>query len=140
MDAERFEALAAAYGAEPRRWPVAERAAAQAFMEADRAGAERLLFESRLVDAMLDASPVPAASVGLRDAILASGPQPRPDRRPLFDIGRWAAAGAALACACVVGIVAGAGAVQRITADGQADAIIADADGVVVLDEQEMPG
>ena len=35
MDENRFEALAGAYGADLRRWPEAERAAAEAF----RAGA-----------------------------------------------------------------------------------------------------
>jgi hypothetical protein len=140
MDAERFAALTAAYGGEPQRWPQAERAGAAAFMAADRTLAERILFEARMIDALLDASPAPRASHALREAILASAPQPRPERRPLFDFGRWAVAGAALACACVVGVMAGAGAVQRVTADSQADAIIADADGVVVLDEQETFG
>ena len=57
----------------------------------------------------------------------------------MFDFGRWAVAGAALACACVVGVMAGAGAVQRITADGQADALIADVTDLPV-DEQEILG
>ena len=35
MNAERFASLLDAYGAEPRRWPDAERDAAQAFARAD---------------------------------------------------------------------------------------------------------
>lgn len=145
MDAERFEALTAAYGADPRRWPLAEQAAADAFRAADKARAERILFEARLVDAALDASPTPQVSQALREAVLASAPKPRPARqssvsRPFFDFSRWAMAGAALACALVVGVMAGAGAVQRVTADAQADALIADVDNNVALDEQEFLG
>jgi len=140
MDAERFETLTAAYGADPRRWPSAERARADAFMAADKARAERILFEARLVDAALDASPTPQVSHALREAILASAPQPRAERKPFFDFSRWAMAGAALACALVVGVMAGAGAVQRVTADAQADALIADVDNNVAMDDQEFLG
>ncbi len=35
MNAQRFQDLAEAYGADPRRWPEGERAAAGAFMDAD---------------------------------------------------------------------------------------------------------
>lgn len=139
MDAERFEILTSAYGADVRRWPAAERPAALAFVEADRQRADRILFEARQVDAALDASPAPQVDPALRDAILAAAPRPRPARAPFLDLGRWAVAGAALACACVVGVMAGASAVQRVTADAQADALIADvADGPV--DEQEILG
>lgn len=140
MDAERFEALTAAYGADPRRWPLAERTGADAFMAADKMRAERILFEARLVDAALDASPTPQVSHALREAILASAPKPRAERKPLFDFSRWAMAGAALACALVVGVMAGAGAVQRVTADAQADALIADVDNNVAMDDQEFLG
>lgn len=139
MNAERFETLTSAYGADLRRWPAAERDAALAYMAADKVRAERILFEARQVDAALDASPAPQVSHALRDAILAAAPPPRPERRPLFDFSRWAIAGAALACACVVGVMAGAGAVQRITADAQADALIADVADLPV-DEQEILG
>lgn len=36
MDRIRFDAIIAAYGAEPRRWPVDERAAAEAFYASSR--------------------------------------------------------------------------------------------------------
>ena len=139
MNAERFEILTSAYGADLRRWPAAERDAALAFMAADKLRAERILFEARQVDAALDASPAPQVSHALREAILAAAPQPRPERRPVLDFGRWAIAGAALACACVVGVMAGAGAVQRVTADAQADALIADGADLPV-DELEILG
>lgn len=139
MNAERFEILTSAYGADVRRWPAGERDAALAFMAADKVQAERILFEARQVDAALDASPAPQVSQALRDAILAAAPPPRPERKPFFDFSRWAVAGAALACACVVGVMAGAGAVQRITADAQADALIADVADLPV-DEQEILG
>ncbi len=139
MNAERFETLTSAYGADLRRWPAAERDAAVGFVAADKVRAERILFEARQVDAALDASLAPRISHALRDAILAGAPQPRPERKPFFDFGRWVVAGAALACACVVGVLAGAGAVQRITADAQADALIADVADLPV-DEQEILG
>ncbi len=139
MNAERFESLTSAYGADLRRWPAAERDSALAFMAADKVQAERILFEARQVDAALDASPAAEVSHALRAAILASAPPPRPERTPFFDFSRWAVAGAALACACVVGFMAGAGAVQRVTADGQADALIADVADLPV-DEQEILG
>jgi hypothetical protein len=139
MDAERFKILAAAYGGDPRRWPLEARQAALAFMDSDMARAERMLFEARQIDAALDASPAPQVSHALRDAVLASAPPARPQRARLFDFRRWAAAAAALACACVVGVAVGAGAVQRVTADVQADAIIADAD-TAVIDDQEIFG
>ena len=139
MNAERFETLTSAYGADLRRWPAAERDAALAFMAADKLQAGRILFEARQVDAALDASPTAEVSHALREAILAAAPQPRPEPKRFFDFSRWAVAGAALACACVVGIVAGAGAVERITADAQADALIADVADLPV-DEQEILG
>lgn len=139
MNAERFETLTSAYGADLRRWPAGERDSALTFMAADKARAERILFEARQVDAALEASPTPQVSHALRDAILAAAPPPRTERKPFFDFSRWAVAGAALACACVVGVMAGAGAVQRITADAQADALIADVADLPV-DEQEILG
>lgn len=56
MDRTRFEQLAAAYGAEARRWPEGERDAALAFAAAERAWTDALLAQERALDRALDAS------------------------------------------------------------------------------------
>ena len=139
MDAQRFEHLAAAYGGDPRRWPLADRAQALAFLEADKPAAERILFEARQIDAALDSSAQPQVSHALRDAILAAAPQARPEPRPLFDWKRWLAPAAGLVCAGVAGLYAGIVVMQQVTAGPQADALIAEA-GALALDEQEFLG
>jgi hypothetical protein len=58
MDAVRFAAIVEAYGAEPRRWPEAERDAALAFVATSEAAA--ILVEARGLDALLDQSDAPA--------------------------------------------------------------------------------
>lgn len=148
MNAERFEQLTAAYGAQPDRWPEGERAAALAFMEAEGRAAERILFEARMIDAALDASPAPAVGAELRARILASAPRPQPraapqprpraPRRAWFGFPDWAAA-AGFAAACAVGMVSGAAVMQQVAADAQADAILADA-SELTIDEQEILG
>lgn len=142
MDAERFRDLAAAYGADPRRWPPDERAAARAFLAADRR-AERLLFEARLLDAALDASAAPPASAALRDRVIAdaarAGLTPRPQRRvggfsPLAWLSGagWAAAGAA---GVAIGLSSGA----ALSRDLQAEAVLEHA-SAPALDDMEILG
>ncbi len=138
MDAERFEHLTAAYGATPDRWPETERTSALDFMAREPRLAERILFEARMIDAALDASPAPHVSHDLRDRILAAAPGPRAARRPLFAWPNWAAA-AGLVAACAVGMVSGAAAMQQMTERATADAILADA-SELPLDEQEILG
>ena len=50
MDEARFSAILEAYGADPRRWPEAERAAAEALA----ATRPELLRQARALDALLD--------------------------------------------------------------------------------------
>ncbi|HYF23923.1 MAG TPA: hypothetical protein VD929_11050 [Caulobacteraceae bacterium] len=133
MNAERFEAMVAAYGAEPRRWPEEERAAALAFLNADPV-AERLLFEARMTDAALSAAPSQVAGAALRDRVLAAAPQPRPERaawwsKPFLS---W---GAGLAAASVAGVVAGSLYIQAGAADLAADEVLAAAGETYELSE-----
>ena len=126
MNGERLNHLVEAYGADWRRWPEADRAAAQALIEADPSAADRLLFEARQTDVVLDASPRPAVSIALRDRVLASalaaGLTPRRARRALGRLAWMFGAGwAAAACA---GVVAGANLTLHLTADDQADAVL----------------
>jgi hypothetical protein len=107
MNAERMRDLAEAWGGDLRRWPTAEREAAEAFARIQPEAAERALFEARQLDAALDAAPRAVVSTELRDRVIASaqaaGLKARaawPGLRRLLWIGgaSWAAA----ACAGVM--------------------------------------
>ncbi|GAC1043472.1 hypothetical protein [Rhizobium sp. No.120] len=69
MNAERFEALTAAYGGDIGRWPQAERAAARDFAKS-HAAAETLTRAADL-DALLDTYVVNPRPTGLEERILA---------------------------------------------------------------------
>lgn len=73
MDKSRFAAIIGAYGADPRRWPADERAAAEAFAAREHVD----LCEARTVDALLDAAPPPSPHSDLLEArILAARRSP----------------------------------------------------------------
>lgn len=98
MDQERFDAIVAAYGANPRRWPAEEREAAQAFAQAH--GVD--LSEAGRIDALLDLAPRAAAPSDLLQArILRAMPK---RGVPMARIA------AALAACAVFGLVIGYGA------------------------------
>jgi hypothetical protein len=126
MNAERLKQLAEAYGADKRHWPEAERKAAEALVASDGPWAERLLFDARQTDAVLDASRHPTVSMALRDRVIASamaaGLSPRKARVFWDRLVLWFGAGwAAAACA---GVIAGASLTPHLTADDQADAVL----------------
>jgi hypothetical protein len=126
MNAERLKQLAEAYGADKRRWPEAERKAAEALAASDGPWADRLLFDARQTDAALDASRQPTVSMALRDRVIASavaaGLSPRKARVFWDRLVLWFGAGwAAAACA---GVIAGASLTPHLTADAQADAVL----------------
>ena len=62
VSAERFKAIVDAYGADPKRWPQAERDAALRFMTRNPLRAEVWLNEARDVDALLDAAVEPVTA------------------------------------------------------------------------------
>lgn len=100
LDAARFGAILDAYGADPRRWPAAERAAAQAFAATDTR-APALLAAAADLDGLIG-GPLPApASDALREAVIASAKAKPGRRRSLW----WAGAGLGAALA---GAAAGA--------------------------------
>lgn len=70
MDLRRLEELIDAYGADPARWPAAERAAAQALLAIEPA-ARTLQDRARRLDSALDALP-PAPQVALQTGALAA--------------------------------------------------------------------
>ncbi len=91
MTQERFEALAEAYGGALDRWPEAERAAAQAYVETHEEAAEAVLKAARRLDAMLAKAAEAAPPSELFDQILADG---LASRRPAAPT--WAAVAAAV--------------------------------------------
>ena len=54
MTMERLNELIAAYGANPQRWPDAERDHAIAFMESNRVATEETIKEANILDEFLD--------------------------------------------------------------------------------------
>ena len=106
MTEDRFRALAAAYGADPDRWPDAERSAAAAYLDARPAAAEAILVTERRLDAALAAYATVEPSHALRERIVTSAPRERRAGR----VARWMAGaglGLGLAASCAAGVVAG---------------------------------
>ena len=127
MTADRFIALVSAYGADVRRWPEGERAAAQAFAAGQPDVARAALVEADAIDALLHASPAPQVPSALRDRILASaadaGLKARKHGRLWLD--RLALTlGAGWAAAACAGVAAGIVMTAHMTADAQADAVL----------------
>lgn len=122
MTPERFAAILDAYGAEPRRWPDAERPAALAHLR-KAAGAAAWLDAAADLDDLLGWSRVPAPSAALRRRVIASATAGRFWR----GAGLWWS-GLALAGAAAAGALTGTAAaavfepVLHIAADARQDA------------------
>lgn len=142
MTAERFLALVAAYGADARRWPEAERTAAATLAAAEPETARAALVEADLTDALLHASRTAHPSTALRDRVIASAAEAglkagREGRRWLDRLALTLGAGwAAAACA---GVVAGLMMTSQMNADLQADAVLYEA-SLLQMEEPEMVG
>ena len=143
MTSERFLALVAAYGADARRWPEAERAVARAFADADPAAvAGPALADADAADALLHASRVAHPSMALRDRVIASAAGAglkarREGRRWLDRLGL--ALGAGWAAAACAGIFAGVIMTGHLTADAQAEAVLYQA-SLLGVDDAEVLG
>ena len=122
MELERFRQLIEAYGAEPARWPAAEREAARrlaasdaraAAMLAEAAGLDRLLDQAAplappIVDAeALIARATAAAQAGAPGAGLRHRPAGGGRAGSANDRGLWLRA-ASLAAAALIGFIVGA--------------------------------
>ena len=142
MTAERFLALVAAYGADRRRWPEGERAAAETFAAAHADLARPALDEADAVDALLYSSPTPQVSTALRDRVLAAAASAgdRAGRTGRLWIDRLSLAfGAGWAVATCAGVVAGVMLTSHVTADAQADAVLYQA-SLLGVDDTEVLG
>lgn len=110
---DRLQELAAAYGAEPRRWPVAEREAALALL-ARSPEAREALARARATDTLLGSLAVRPAPPRLRRQLLAQVPAARRTWRQAIpslwrDLGGWQLAGPALAAGLALGVGLGVG-------------------------------
>jgi hypothetical protein len=142
MTAERFLVLVAAYGADTRRWPEAERAAASAFAAARPDVAQAALAEADDLDVLLHLSRAPQPSPSLRDRVVGSaaraGLKARREGRRWFD--RMVLAfGAGCAAATCAGVAAGVMMTTHLTADAQADAVLYQA-SLLGVDDTEVLG
>ena len=103
MTEDRIKQLADAYGADPRRWPAADREAAQ------RRGltlSDPILAEARTIDWLLANAPTPVASHALTQRIIDMAPIARSAGRAWSWLTR-AGLGATLAAACAAGVLVG---------------------------------
>lgn len=126
MTLDRLTALADAWGGDLRRWPVADRAAAERLLVTDP-GARAVLDAATAFDTLLSTSPQPRATAALRDQVITAaaraGLKPRPARR--FWLDRLVlASGAGWAAAACAGVIAGLSLTTHMTADVQADAVL----------------
>lgn len=104
MTRERFEELADAHGGDVARWPQGEWEAAATLMAADPDFTSQVLAAAARLDAALDAWAPASVSHALREAVIATAPQPRRPARAWF----WRAGlGAGLAAACAAGLAVG---------------------------------
>ncbi|KQY87257.1 MULTISPECIES: hypothetical protein [unclassified Brevundimonas] len=142
MTSERFLALIAAWGADARRWPEDERAAAEAFAAARPEIARAALAEADAVDALLHLSRTAPPSIALRDRVIASaagaGLKARREGRRWLDR-LTLAFGAGWAAAACAGVAAGVMMTTHLTADVQADAVLYQA-SLMGVDDTEVLG
>jgi len=121
MTPERARRILESYGAEPARWPAAERAALAALLAAEPALAGAARGEAALDRLLAGAEPQPApVPAGLAQRIRGrarAAVQRRPLHEMLFGLlpkgWRWAPA-AAMGCAAMVGFLLGLGLAQPV--------------------------
>ena len=116
MSLRRFQAILAAYGARPERWPAPERGAAEA-LAASSPAARALMEEAAALDVLLDTVPAPAVAPALRAAIMdaAPGGTRRPWLAELADglrsafagLGGYRVMGPVMAASLVLGVIVG---------------------------------
>ena len=123
MDIHRFEQLSAAYGADVRRWPQAEREAAASLMAGQPDATSAILREADSLDGLLHASRPPVPSAFLREAVIRSAR--RSHARSLADAWSRLWLPGAAAAACAAGILAGAILVGALGAETRGEEAIA---------------
>jgi hypothetical protein len=127
MTPERFRTIVDAYGADARRWPELERAAANAWADAHRSEADAVLAEAAQLDALLAKDVVEAPGPAFIERVIATAPvKAAAPRRPRWftlpgrgsrRAGVWWS-GAAFAGVGLIGGLAGAFAVSFFLVTG----------------------
>lgn len=132
MDPGRLAEILDAYGADPRRWPQAERAPAEALLAVSEE-ARALRDRAAALDALLDLSAAPTPAPELQAAILAGAHRPG-WRRWLADfwpVGPAWQPASAFAAAIVLGVAIGVGAPDIVLPDA-ADGAIAEVESLAL--------
>ncbi|MET3213989.1 UNVERIFIED_ORG: hypothetical protein ABIC48_001732 [Burkholderia territorii] len=114
MTPERFRTIVAAYGSDARRWPQAERAAAEAWAHAHPRDALEALDEAAELDAWLMQDTVASPAPALVERIVATAPAAAPAPQRARRRGRVWWSGAAFAGVGLAGALAGAVAVSML--------------------------
>jgi hypothetical protein len=128
MAIERLEAIVAAYGADPARWPAAERDAAVSLLSRSEA-ARALIEHAAALDAALDAVPPLPPAPALRTTVLAAAPRPAPPSPFARLRDGWRALGGAFGNVPATGSLLAASLVLGVLAGGiLADATVAESD------------
>jgi hypothetical protein len=147
MDLSRFREIVEAYGADPVRWPPAERAAAEVLLSRS-SEAVALRDEAAQLDAALSRLGIAAVSPGLAERVLNTAPaEPPPARSWLSD---WLAElwpgepawrpAMALAASMIIGLAVGAFA-PLMPPEDPVDVIGSDDIAGFLLDEEDaVPG
>ena len=137
MTPARFIALTDAYGADHRRWPETERAAAQAFAVAHPEVADQAMTQADALDDLLFASRPLQPSAILRDRVIAAAGMRTVGRNWLTQM--KLALGAGWAAAACAGVVAGVIMTGHLTANIRADAVL-DQATLIGVDDTEVLG
>jgi len=125
IDLARLGAILDAYGADPRRWPPAERDGAEALLAISQE-ARALQAEAASLDTLLDLPAAPAPSPALRAAILAGARRTgwRGWLAEFWPLGPAWQPASAFAAAIVLGIAVGIGAPDIVLPDAGDGAVV----------------
>jgi hypothetical protein len=127
MEISRFRQIIAAYGADPKRWPEAERTAALVLFD-DSPEAQAMCRVAGDLDAVLAASPLPQSSPELIAAVLtdAGAAQWWQRLQALWPFGPLWQPAVSLAAAAILGIVVGA------YTGGETGGLVAEIDSLIL--------
>ena len=108
MNIERFGALAASFGSRISRWPRGEWRAATWFLICHMKSAQQILSKEQRLDRLLERTPTPPVSEGLKRRLLEAAPK----SSDVFIAANWfttACLSAGIAGVCIAGMVTGVG-------------------------------
>jgi hypothetical protein len=126
----RVRQLAESFGGDPARWPEADRLGAEAWIAAHPAEARHLLDDARSLDRLLFAWEAPRPTEGVTKRVQSAAPvQVRQSLRRSWVL--TLTGGAALAAACLAGIVAAPRLVDPVARPAEAPVYASDPDSIL---------